>query len=102
MTLRSALDTEVVWAVNALTVILHDDSFTAPSLAAMPVSGYGSWCGLGDRELIVYFLKLCLKSCAISIRVSKLSCNARCRLGAIGSWLIAYVLTINSLFMIMI
>ncbi|GMT30222.1 hypothetical protein PFISCL1PPCAC_21519, partial [Pristionchus fissidentatus] len=36
MTLRSALDTEVVWAVNALTVILHDDSFSAPPLASMP------------------------------------------------------------------
>ncbi|GMR54018.1 hypothetical protein PMAYCL1PPCAC_24213 [Pristionchus mayeri] len=36
MTLRSALDSEVVWAVNALTVLLHDDSFSAPALASMP------------------------------------------------------------------
>lgn len=30
------MDTEVVWAVNALTVIMHDDSFSAPALSQMP------------------------------------------------------------------
>ena len=36
MTLRCGLDTEVVWAINALTVILHDDTVAPPSLNHLP------------------------------------------------------------------